>query len=111
VACTVLHRIAFPVVSEWCQLHPCIHFDNDSLALVFVLRRKAPKAPIASPAHSLSLHRRVHLQPIVETPRMRPVVKGSLDGVVAFYWFEEIVRGVLGFGLARVMDLETLYLE
>ena len=40
---------------------------------------------------------------------MRPVSEGSLHGVVAVYGLEEIVRGVLGFGLARVMDLETPY--
>src|SRR5215218_9409942 len=49
----------------------------------------------------------MQLQPVVEAPRMRPVSEGSLHGVVAVYGFEEIVRGVLGFGLARVMDLET----
>jgi hypothetical protein len=38
---------------------------------------------------------------------MRPISEGALHGVVAVYGFEEIVRGVLGFRLARVMDLET----
>ena len=42
---------------------------------------------------------------------MRAVSEGSLDGVVAFYGFEEIVRGVLEFGLARVMNLEPPCLE
>ena len=42
---------------------------------------------------------------------MRPVSEGSLHGVVAVCGLEEIVRGVLGFGLARVMDLETPYPE
>src|SRR5215213_809176 len=37
--CSVLHRIAFPVVSEWCQYHPRIH-----------LRARAPFArPLAPP--------------------------------------------------------------
>ena len=42
---------------------------------------------------------------------MRPLPKGSLDGVVAFYWFEETVRRVLGLGRERVVNLEAPYLE
>ena len=42
---------------------------------------------------------------------MRPDSEGSLHGVVAIYGFEEIVRSVLGFGLARVTDFETPYPE
>jgi hypothetical protein len=42
---------------------------------------------------------------------MRPLPKGSLDGVVAIYGFEETVRRVLGLGLARVVNLEAPYLE
>ena len=29
-ACRVLHGNAFPVVSEWCQLHPRIHVTQSS---------------------------------------------------------------------------------
>ena len=42
---------------------------------------------------------------------MRLVSEGSLHGVVTVYGPEEIVRGALVFGLARVMDLETPYSE
>jgi hypothetical protein len=42
---------------------------------------------------------------------MRPVSEGSLYGVVAIYVLEEIVRGVLGFGFTRVVNLEPPYLE
>jgi hypothetical protein len=52
----------------------------------------------------------MHPQPVVETPRLRPVSEESLDGVKPFTGFGETVRGVLGFGLTRVMNLEPLTL-
>src|SRR5215216_6369178 len=109
--CRVLHRIAFALVSKWCQWHPRIHFVKGSLVLVLRPFSQGTQGPYRHARHSPSLHHRMHLQPAVEAPRMRTVSEGSLYGVVAIYVLEEIVRGVLGFGLARVMNLEPPYLE
>src|SRR5215217_5782167 len=84
-----------------------IHFGEGSLVLVLHHSSQGTQGTYRHARHSPSLHRRMQLQPVVEAPRTCPVSEGSLHGVVAVYGFEEIVRGVLGFGLARVMDLET----
>ncbi len=60
LACPVLHRIAFPVVSEWCQYHPRIHLRLGASSRRFYdLLRKAPKNPSAVPA--TASRRRMHL--------------------------------------------------
>src|SRR5215212_6692102 len=97
--CTVLR-------SRWCQSGV-----NGTLVLVLRPFSQGTQGPYRHARHSPSLHHRMHLQPAVEAPRMRPVSEGSLYGVVAIYVLEEIVRGVIGFGLARVMNLEPPYLE
>lgn len=110
--CSVLPRIALPVVSGLCGLRVAsTHLDKGSLALVLRPSSQGSQGSYRHSRHGRSFHRWVHPQPVVKAPRMRPVAKGSLGGIVVFYWFEEIVGGVLGFGLARVMDLETPCLE
>ncbi len=117
--CSTLQRVAphcapdgIRVVSGVCGLRVAsTHLDKGSLALVLRPSSQGTQGSYRHSRDGRSLHRRVHPQPVVKAPRMRPVAKGSLDGIVTFYWFEEIVRGVLGFGLARVMDLETPCLE
>ena len=38
---------------------------------------------------------------------MHPVAKGPLDGVVACYGREKVIRGILRLGLGRIVDLEA----
>jgi hypothetical protein len=90
--CPVLHRIAFPVVSEWCQLHSSIHFGKGSLVLVLHPSSQGTQGTYRHARQSPSLHHRMQLQPVVEAPRMCPVSEGSLHGVVAVYGFEEPKR-------------------
>ena len=95
------------MVSEWCQRHPGIRLRLEAPLLVLRPSSQGTKGPYRHARHSPSLHRRMYLQPVVETPRMRPLSKGSLDPVVALDRFEEIIRRVLGFGFTRVVNLET----
>src|SRR5688500_9989833 len=50
--CPVLHRIAFPVVSEWCQYRPPVHLRPAapfSMLLMSPLHRHPPLRPGAAP--------------------------------------------------------------
>src|SRR5215210_1311502 len=91
-----------------------------SIAPLYSLRQRLPRVDSTS---FFARHPR-QLSPCPPQPLASPSdatpasCRGSADGpglgrilhgVVAVYGLEEIVRGVLGFGLARVMDLETPY--